>query len=133
MSDEDRATGQSSRGSGGAGTGLPMKTFTVLALAVAVGLAVAISPFASASPDGLNKVAEKKAFLDKGKAHPIQDDSPIPGYAFPGINNEKVAKGMAGFVGTLGVFAVSYGLAALLGRRRRARGEPPGSSATAAA
>lgn len=133
MSDEHPATGQASRGSGGGGTGLPMKTFTVLALAVAVGLAVAISPFASSSPDGLEKVAEKKAFLDQGKAHPIQDGSPIPDYAFPGIGNARVATGMAGFVGTLVVFAVSYGLGALVRRRRSARGEPPNSSTTAAA
>lgn len=133
MSDEDPATGRSSRGSGGASRGLPLKTFTVLALAVAVGMAVAISPFASGSPDGLEKVAEKKGFLDQGKLHPVQDESPLPDYAFPGIDNARVATGMAGFVGTLGVFAVSYGLAALLGRRRRARGEPPESSTTATA
>jgi uncharacterized protein (DUF2062 family) len=110
-----------------------MKTFTILALAVAVGLAVAISPFASGSPDGLEKVAEEKAFLEEGKLHSVQDESPIPDYAFPGIDNARVATGMAGFVGALGVFAVTYGLGALLRRRRRSRDEPPGSSTAATA
>jgi PDGLE domain len=94
----------------------------VLALALAVGLATAASPFASSSPDGLEKVAEDKAFLDDGKLASIQEDSPIPDYAFPGVENERVATGLAGFVGCLGVFALGYGLAYVLRRRPRAAG-----------
>lgn len=98
---------------------MSVQVFTVIALAVAVGLAVAVSPFASASPDGLEKVAEKKAFLDDGKLAKLQEGSPIPDYAFPGIENERVATGVAGFVGSLTVFAVGFGIALLLARRRR--------------
>lgn len=93
------------------------RIFVILALAVAVGLATAISPYASASPDGLEKVAEKKNFIDDGKLHSIQDDSPIPDYAFPGIDNERVAAGVAGFCGVLFVFALGYGIAYLIRRR----------------
>ena len=96
---------------------------TVLALAVAVGLATAVSPFASAKPDGLEKVAETKAFLDEGKLAAIQKDSPAPDYAFPGVENERLATGLAGFDGTLAVFALGYGLAFAL--RRRAGPEAP--------
>lgn len=104
---------------------VPIKVFTVVALAVAVGLAVAVSPFASGSPDGLNKVAEDKGFTDAEKPPGFQEDgSPIPDYAFPGIDNEKVAKGVAGFVGTLVTFAIGYGLA--LGLRRRRDGDAGG-------
>ena len=107
-----------------------MKTrvFVILALAVAVGLATAVSPFASASPDGLEKVAEKKDFLDQGKLAGIQEDSPIPDYAFPGVDNERVATGLAGFAGTLAVFALGYGLAFVL-RRRERRDAPSGALA----
>jgi PDGLE domain len=94
-----------------------LKVFTVLALAVAVGLATAASPFASSSPDGLERVAEDKAFIDQGELHAVQEDAPVPDYAFPGIDDARVATGIAGFVGTLVVFAVGYGLAALLRRR----------------
>jgi hypothetical protein len=94
-----------------------VKAFTVLALAVAVGLATAISPFASASPDGLERVAHDKAFLDNGRLHAIQKDSPVPDYAFPGIGDARLATGVAGFVGTLVVFAAGYGVAARLRRR----------------
>ena len=93
------------------------RIFVILALAVAVGLATAVSPYASANPDGLEKVAEKKQFLEDGKLHSIQDDSPIPDYAFPGIDNERVATGVAGFVGVLFVFTIGYGIAYLIRRR----------------
>ena len=94
-----------------------MRLFTILALALAVGLATAASPFASSSPDGLNRVAEQKAFIDTGKLAPIQEDAPVPGYAFPGVHDARVAKGLAGFAGTLLVFGLGYGLAR--GRRTR--------------
>jgi hypothetical protein len=97
---------------------IPTIAFVALALAVAVGLATAVSPFASPSPDGLEKVAGEKGFLDSGRLHSIQDDSPVPDYAFPGIGNERVATGMAGFTGTLGVFAIGFGIAWGLRRTR---------------
>ena len=103
------------------------RLFMALALAVAVGLATAASPFASASPDGLEKVATEKRFLDEGRLASIQEESPIPDYAFPGVEKERVATGLAGFVGTLTVFAIGYGLAVAVRRRRRsaaARGAP---------
>jgi hypothetical protein len=96
---------------------LSTKFFVVLGLALAVGLATAVSPYASANPDGLEKVAGDKGFLEQGAVASIQHDSPIADYAFPGIGNERVATGVAGFVGTLGVFAVAFGLAWLLRRR----------------
>lgn len=100
---------------------LSTKVFVVVALAVAVGLATAVSPYASSSPDGLEKVAEQKAFLDDGKLHAIQKDAPLTDYAFPRIDNPRMATGVAGFVGVLFVFGFGSGLAYLL-RRRDSRG-----------
>jgi len=94
-----------------------MRLFVILALAVAIGLGTAISPFASSSPDGLEKVATDKAFIDDGQLHSVQDDSPIPDYAFPGVENERVATGLAGFTGVLLVFGLGYGVAAVARRR----------------
>jgi hypothetical protein len=94
--------------------------FTMLTLALAVGLAVGVSPYASASPDGLERVAGDNGFIEQGRLHSIQDGSPIPDYAFPGIDDERVATGLAGFVGTLVVF----GIALVIGwasRRRASR------------
>jgi hypothetical protein len=96
--------------------------FTVLAVAVAVGLATAVSPYASSSPDGLEKVAGDKAFLEEGRPAAIQQASPAPDYAFPGVGDARVATGLAGFVGTLGVFAFGYGIAAVSRGRRLGTG-----------
>jgi PDGLE domain-containing protein len=90
---------------------------TVLALAAAIGLAIGVSPFASSSPDGLVKVADKKGFLEDGRLARVQEDAPAPGYAFPGVENERVATGLAGFTGTLLVFLVGYGIARVAVRR----------------
>ncbi len=108
---------------------IPLLVFIALALAVAVGLGTAVSPWASPNPDGLEKVAEEKGFLEEATSNSIQDDSPIPDYAFPGIENERVATGVAGFVGTLGIFVVGFGIAWLLRRATRPRG--PTDEATA--
>jgi PDGLE domain len=103
---------------------LSTRLFTVLALALAVGLATAVAPYASSSPDGLEKVAEQKRFLDEGRLAPIQEESPLPDYAFPGVENERVATGLAGFVGTLAVFGIGFGLAVVVRRRGTPRGAP---------
>jgi PDGLE domain len=92
----------------------------VLALAVAVGLATAVSPYASSAPDGLERVAGDEAFLDERRAHSLQAGSPVPDYAFPGIADQRLATGVAGFAGSLGVFALGYGLALAIRRRRAA-------------
>lgn len=97
---------------------LSLKAFVLLGLAVAVALAVAVSPYASSNPDGLEKVAEQKGFLEAGTLHRLQEDAPIPDYAFPGIDNPRLATAVAGFAGTLLVAAIGLGLAWLVRRRR---------------
>jgi hypothetical protein len=91
--------------------------FIIVALAIAVGLATGVSPYASSSPDGLEKVAEDKAFLEQGTLHAVQEDSPVPDYAFPGVDDPRLATGLAGFAGTLMVFGVGYAVA-MVARRR---------------
>ena len=90
-----------------------------LGLAVAVGLAAGLSPFASAQPDGLMRVASDKGFLNAAGQHPLQQHAPVSRHAFPGVHNPYLAKGLAGFVGTLGVFAIAYAIAWALRRTRR--------------
>src|ERR1700755_3513285 len=97
-----------------------MRLFTILALALAIGLATAASPFASSSPDGLERVAGDHAFLATGKLAPIQNDAPVPGYAFPGVDDARVATGLAGFAGTLLVFGLGFGIATVARGRRAA-------------
>jgi len=81
----------------------------LIALAVAL-----ISPLASAWPDGLERVAEDKGFVEDAQDAPYEV---IPDYVFPGVGNEAVATILAGIVGTLMVFGLAYGLGVLLRRR----------------
>ncbi len=83
----------------------------LLALAVAL-----ISPLASSSPDGLERVAEDKGFIETAKDGPY---SLIADYVFPGIGNEAAATILAGIVGTVILFGLTYGVARLLRLRRR--------------
>ena len=85
-----------------------------LLIALAVTL---ISPLASAWPDGLERVAENKGFIEDAQDAPYEV---IPDYVLPGIGNEALATILAGIVGTLVVFGLAYGLGILLRRREAA-------------
>ena len=85
------------------------------ALFVALLLAI-ISPIASSSPDGLERVAEDQDILEK--AHESMF-AIVPDYMFPGIENEAVATIIAGLLGTLLVFAATIGIAGILKTQSR--------------
>ena len=87
----------------------------LIGLAVCL-LVACLSPLASSSPDGLERVAEDKGFIDLGQGAPFQV---IADYVFPGIQNEALATILAGLIGTLVLFGVAYGLAWLLKSRKR--------------
>jgi hypothetical protein len=97
-----------------------MRRFTILALAVAIVVAAAFAPFASSSPDGLEKVAEQQGFADHGRPAPVQESAPVPDYAFPGVEDARLATALAGLAGALGVFALGAGVAAVVRRPRAA-------------
>ncbi len=86
-----------------------------LGLLMALGLAI-LSPLASPWPDGLERVAENKGFMDVALKPAFEV---IPDYVFPGVGNEALATILAGLMGTLILFGLSYGLGALLRRRDR--------------
>lgn len=74
------------------------------------------SPLASPHPDGLERVAENLGFIERAQ-EPLYEV--IPDYVFPGVSNEALATIAAGIVGTLIVYGVAVGLAALFRRRER--------------
>ncbi|MFH1737324.1 MAG: PDGLE domain-containing protein [Actinomycetota bacterium] len=88
--------------------------FVIGALIVACLLAFVVSPFASAWPDGLEKVAEHLGFIETAK---ITAKMPIPDYMFPGIGNEGLATGVAGVVGTLITFGAVYLFARIIKKK----------------
>jgi cobalt/nickel transport system permease protein len=79
---------------------------------VVAALLAMVSPLASSDPDGLERVAEDIGFLDRAQDAPYQI---IPDYVLPGVPNEALATILAGIVGLLIVFGVTY----LVGRARR--------------
>ena len=94
--------------------------FILLALLASVLLVIFIAPFASSSPDGLEKVAQDKGFLEKAQEQKATWKlSPISDYAVGGIKNESLATALAGLIGTLLTFGVGLGLAKVISRKRR--------------
>jgi hypothetical protein len=87
-----------------------------LAAALAVGALLSLA--ASSSPDGLERVAASKGFLEKAVKIPILR-SPLPDYLFPGIADRRLATGLAGFLGTLVLFVLGYGVGWAVRRSRR--------------
>jgi ABC-type Fe3+-siderophore transport system permease subunit len=74
-----------------------------------------ISPLASSSPDGLEKVAEDKGIVDLAQEAHYEV---VADYIFPGIENEAVATILAGLIGALILFGVVYSLAWLVKSRK---------------
>lgn len=91
-----------------------MKKLIIAGLAASLVLAILLSPFASSSPDGLEKVGEDKGFI--AKAHSLLTGL-IPDYLFPGVSNEKIATAIAGFLGVLIVFGATYLLMLLIRKK----------------
>jgi hypothetical protein len=89
--------------------------YWLIALLVCLVLAI-LSPLASSSPDGLEKVAEEKGFLGLAGIAPFEI---IADYVFPGIENEATATIIAGIIGVLVLFGLAYGLAWLLVNTRK--------------
>lgn len=89
----------------------------ILGLILAVFLAIFISPLASKRPDGLEKMLRQEYFLEKAKGGPWLA-SPLAGYLWPGIKNEKIAIALAATVGTLAVFSITFLLAVWLKKQK---------------
>ncbi len=96
--------------------------FILIGLGISLLLALFLSPFASTSPDGLEKVAEMKGFSEKGESWTFWKHAPLPDYAIPWIKNRKVSTALSGIIGTLAIFFIVFGLGRLFKK------SPPNSS-----
>ncbi len=82
--------------------------FVVIAVGLGLAIVVALfSPWASSSPDGLERVAEDEAFIEEAKDNGYEI---IPDYTFPGVENEKVATILSGLIGIGIVAGLCFGL-----------------------
>ncbi len=79
-----------------------------LALSLAV---ILLSPWASANPDGLERVAEDIGFIQQGLNAPYQV---LPGYTVPGLGESALSTIIAGAIGALVVAGLAVGVGRLL-------------------
>lgn len=77
--------------------------------------AVLLSPMASASPDGLERVAEDMGFLHLGQAASYQV---LPGYTVPFLGETALSTVIAGVVGALVVLGLVVVIGGLLRRKK---------------
>lgn len=87
-------------------------------LALAAFLAVFGSPFASSEPDGLEKVAEVKGFMQAASEDTVfWKNAPFPDYKIASIEQEGVSTSLAGLIGTVLVFGIGFGVIRMLARQ----------------
>ena len=94
----------------------PLAGFAVVAIIVTVVLATAASPFASSSPDGLEKVAADTG-IDAGVRASAAADSPLADYGVAGVEHEGFGTSLAGIAGVAITVAVGLGTFSIIRRR----------------
>lgn len=116
-------------GAPAAPAGSPKKLW-IGGVVTALVLAGFVSFYASASPDGLEKVAADKGIDSKVEDHAAAD-SPLADYGVKGIETARLSGGLAGAIGVGATLAVGTG-AFWTVRRRRTRTDLPTHAETAA-
>ena len=114
-------------------TPLSVASLVVAGIVVALLLAFFVSPHASSSPDGLEKVAAEHS-LDTGTRPHDLADGPLADYSVRGIEGTRLSTGVAGVIGVLATFALTAGAVALArrtgaGARSRQVGGPVSDAA----
>lgn len=80
-------------------------------------LAGVVSFYASSQPDGLEKVATSIGFIDTA-TDSMAANSPLADYQLQGVDDDRLAGGAAGIIGSLVVLTLALGLFRMSGRRR---------------
>jgi hypothetical protein len=88
----------------------------LVGLGIAALVVIILAPMASSDPDGLERVAEDKGFIEHAQDALF---SILPDYTIPFIDDPAVTTIGAGLVGLAIVFATMWGLGRLLARRTR--------------
>lgn len=104
--------------------------FLIGGLLVTLGLAFFVSPLASSSPDGLEKVSIDQGFAGSADDHTV-GDGPLADYGVEGVEDEGLSTGLSGIIGvviTFGAAMIVFGLIRVQAERTRRAG---GSSTAA--
>jgi cobalt/nickel transport system permease protein len=95
----------------------------ITGLVTSLVLAGFVSFYASASPDGLEKVAKDKGIDAKAKAH-ASEDSPLAGYGVKDVSDSRLSGGLAGVIGVGVTVVAGTGVFWTVRRRRTADTSP---------
>jgi cobalt/nickel transport system permease protein len=87
-------------------------------LAVTIVCATFVSFYASAEPDGLEKVATDEGIAEEAREHDLAD-SPLADYGVADVDNERLSIALAGSAGVAVTLAVGSGVFVALRHRRR--------------
>lgn len=98
------------------------RTFLLAGLLVALLLGGVVSYYASPHPDGLEHVAQEVGFLDAADDHAAAD-GPMADYAVKGVDDQRLAGGLAGVIGIGVTLLLAGGIAWGVRRREPATGE----------
>ena len=93
-----------------------LRPLWVTGLLLALVLGGGVSYYASANPDGLEKVAADHGIDDKEREHAV-DDSPLADYGVAGIPADRLSVGLAGILGVGATLAVGTGVFLVVRRR----------------
>ncbi len=92
--------------------------FVWLVLGLSLLMALFLSPFASSSPDGLEKVAQTKGFLGQEVERTLWHHAPLQDYSIPWIEHTKMSRAFSGLIGTLSIFLISFGIGNLIRKKK---------------
>ena len=96
--------------------------FVAGGLLVAASLAFFVSPHASSSPDGLERVATDRGFIDTAPGHAMVD-APLADYGVRGVDDPRLSTGLAGVIGVAVCFALGSAFVLVVRRRGVRDGE----------
>lgn len=95
----------------------------IAGLAIAALVVIVLAPLASPDPDGLERVAGDRGFIEQAEGARYEI---LPGYTVPGLDDPAVTTIAAGLAGVAIVFVLMWGLGAFLARRRDGYGSTDG-------
>ncbi|MFD7794144.1 energy-coupling factor ABC transporter permease [Streptomyces sp. NPDC059759] len=100
------------------------RTVWITGLVTSLVLAGFVSFYASASPDGLEKVAKDKGIDAKTEKHAAEDSSPLAGYGVKDVSDARVSGGLAGVIGVGVTVVAGTGVFWAIRRRRTTDSSP---------
>ncbi|MGQ4485779.1 energy-coupling factor ABC transporter permease [Streptomyces sp. 372A] len=100
----------------------PTRGLWVTGLVTALVLAGFVSFYASADPDGLEKVAADQG-IDKEAEEHATADSPLADYGVKDVSDARLSGGLAGVIGVGATLVAGSGAFYVVSRRRRTQGE----------